>query len=348
MAMYRWASGALTLMVVGAVVSTLTARSSACSQPLCPSSVRLAPTPYLPGNLVYFQIVGEDPPAIALRTAEGEPIAASIRTIGNDRVFAPEQPIAEGTQLVLEYSIECIGEAPPQAYEFMTTAPAEIELMPARLEVEEKGVKQPGRDGETSFVRVRHWPGDANGAASSLMNHAYTVDGVPVWHRQLDGVDLIEVPVACRPQVSDTLSDTCGRLYATPPGTHTVEVSTHVVGATTQPEPVRLVVEVQCPDEEAADSSDDDPPQATILDQEMARRSEPTEETALPAGLSVGDVESGDDVVPDPAATPVAASNGGGCALGGSGAPAGGGGLLLLVAASMLARARRRSLRLVR
>jgi hypothetical protein len=28
----------------------------------------------------------------------------------------------------------------------------------------------------------------------------------------------------------------------------TVEVSTHVVGATTQPEPVSLEVEVQCPD----------------------------------------------------------------------------------------------------
>jgi hypothetical protein len=346
MALQRWVPRALVVVLAGSVVSTLTARVSACSPDPCPSSVRVPPTRYLPGNLVFFQIVGDDPPAIALRTAEGEPVAASIRTIANDRVFAPEQPIAEGTQLVLEYSIECIGGLPrtQQTFEFVTTAPAEIELIPARLEIEETGVRAPGRDGETSFVRVRHWPGDANGSASPLMNHTYTVDGWPVWPRQLDGVDLIEVPVACRPQVSDTRRDTCGRLYAAPPGVHTVEVSTHAVGATLQPEPVRLEVEVSCPDTDASDPSGEHAPVPSTPGLEPAGPSEPTAQTGLPAGPSFGDVEGADDALPEPAAAPVGVSHGGGCALDSSGAPAAGSGLLLLAAAAMLAHARRRSL----
>jgi hypothetical protein len=346
MALYRWASRALTMVVVGMVGATLAERASACSLPQCQSPLRLPPAPYLPGNLVYFQIVGDDPAGLALRTAEGEPIAASIRTIGTDRVFAPEQPIADGTQLVLEYSLQCYGDPPPQTllqtFEFMTSAPVELAFNPGRLEIEEVGVRQPGRDGETSFVRVRHWPGESNGDTSLLMTHTSKVDGVPASPLQLNGLELIEVPVACRPRVADAGRDTCGNLYTLPPGVHTVEVSTHVVGATTQPEPVSLEVEVQCPDTDAADSSGEGEPQPSTPDQEMAGPSEPTEEAALPTGLSYGDIEAAGDPLPEPVASPGASSNGGGCALGSSGAPVGRS-ALALVAAFVLGRARRRA-----
>jgi hypothetical protein len=351
MAMYRWVPRALAVLAVGAAVSAVAERASACSLDPCPSSVRLPPMPYLPGNLVYFQIIGDDPPEIALRTAEGEPIAASIRTIGGDRVFAPEQPIAEGTQLVLDYSIQCVGGPPQtlaQTFEFMTSIHSEMAFNPGRLEVEEIGIRYPGRDNETSFVRVRYWPGESNGDTSALMSHSYTVDGLPVWLQLLNGGNLVEVPVACRPQVVDAVRDSCGSLYTLPPGVHTVELSTHVVGATTQPEPVRLQVDVQCPDADAADSSSDDGPAPSTPEQEMVGPTEPSSDAALPDGLSpdsltYGDFEGGGDPLPEPAAAPAASSNGGGCALGVGGAPARRGGLLALVAAFVLGRARRRS-----
>jgi hypothetical protein len=343
MAMDRWAS-ALKVVLMGAVVSALAERASACSLPQCQSPVRLAPAPYLPGNLVYFQIVGDDPTEIALRTAEGEPIAASIRTIGTDRVFAPEQPIAEGTQVVLEYSLQCYGDPPPQTFEFMTSAHVELAFNPGRLEIEEIGVRQPGHDAETSFVRVRHWPGESNGDTSLLMTHTSKVDGVPAPPLQLNGLELIEVPVACRRPVADAGRDTCGNLYALPPGVHTVEVFTHVVGATTQPEPVRLEVEVQCPDTDAASSGAQEPGPATP-DPAMAGSSESTADTATPSGSSYGDIEGAGDPLPEPVASPDASSNGGGCALDSSGAPVGRSALLALVAAFMLGRARRRASR---
>ena len=61
------------------------------------------------GNLVYFQVLAEDPGPLALRTAAGDAIAASIRTLGSDRVFAPEAPLPENTSLVLEYRESCDG-----------------------------------------------------------------------------------------------------------------------------------------------------------------------------------------------------------------------------------------------
>jgi hypothetical protein len=347
MAGYRWASGVLTVLVVGGVGATLAERASACSPPRCPSSVRVPPMPYLPGNLVYFQITGDDPPDIALRTPEGEPVAASIRTIGTDRVFAPEQPIAEGTQLVLEYSAQCSPEPLEYEFEFMASAPVAMEFNPGRLEIAEVGVRQPGRDGETSFVRVRHWPGASNGDTSFLMGHSSRVDGVPVWPLELNGENLTEVPVACRPRVSESMRDTCGMLNTLPPGVHTVEVFTHVVGATTQPDPVSLQVEVQCPDTDA-DSSGDDEPQPSTPDQETAGPSESTADGGLPAGSFYGDLEGAGDPQPEPVLAPGASGNGGGCALGSSGAHAGRGAFLALVAALVLGHARRRSLPSVR
>jgi hypothetical protein len=348
MAMYRRGLGALTVVAAGALVSTLAARASACSPPLCPSPVRLAPTHYLPGNLIYFQISGDDPAAIALRTADGEPVAASIRTIGADRVFAPEQPIAEGTQLVLEYSLECLSGPSPgtlqQTFEFMATAPGEIELNPAQLVIEEIGVRYPDTDNEAGFVRVRHAPGDANGNASSLMIHTYTIDGIPTSGQANGSPGLVEVIAPCHQPIAGAQIDTCGTFIRAPAGLHTVEVSTHIVGATTQPGPVRLEVDVQCPETDAADPSGEDELQPSPPDLQMAGSSETIPDSAATLDPDSVIYTAGDDAaLPEPVAAPVAASSGGGCALGSSGAPAEGGGLLALVATFMLARARRRA-----
>jgi hypothetical protein len=83
---------------------------------------------------------------------------------------------------VLEYSIRCIGGAPPQTlpltFEFMTSVHSEMEFNPGRLEVEDVGVKHPGSDSEMHFVRVRHWPGESNGDTTFLMTHSSKVDGL--------------------------------------------------------------------------------------------------------------------------------------------------------------------------
>ncbi|HTV25712.1 MAG TPA: hypothetical protein VMG12_43750 [Polyangiaceae bacterium] len=337
MALQRWMVGALGVLC-GAGVASFGAPASACSLPTCEPPVRLAPLPYLPGNLVYFQVVAQiEPTDLVLRTAEGEPIAASIRTIGSDRVFAPEQPIAEGTSVVLEYSTVCFGEPAQRTYEFTTTAAATIELVPAQLDVEESGVKGPGRNDEAAFVRVRHLSGDATGDASALMVHSYSIDGVPTGLREVGGQLLIEVPVPCRPAVSTRQIDTCGNLYAAPPGVHSVEVSTHIIGADTQPEPVRLAVDVQCPDADADEPSDDGQTAAP----------DPTPDIGAPMASPSDFTPRDDDEsdiprIDDPALAPPLQSSASSCSLGSNGSGTGGSLLLACIGALGMARVRRR------
>src|SRR5687768_10530519 len=99
-----------------AVVET----ASACLTDACDPPVRLAGMEFVPDNLVYFEITPDNPSAMTMRTAAGEPIPASIRTIGNDRVFAPDAPIPPETDVVLEYEESCHSSStqPPGRGEF--------------------------------------------------------------------------------------------------------------------------------------------------------------------------------------------------------------------------------------
>ncbi len=246
MALHRWLR-MVGSTLLGCAVLKLAAPAEACSPPFCPAPVRVPAGGRLPGNLFYFKVLVEAPGALSLHTAEGEPIAASIRTIGNDRVFAPEQPIAAGTSVVLEYATECALEGVPQSAELLADPPSSIELGPAELAVLERGTASPGLADEASFVRVRHFSGDANGTATPLMDHTYTVDGLPASLGEVNGQQVVQVSARCRPSDTRSQQDTCGVVYSVAPGLHTVEARTTIVGAVTQPEPVRLAVEVRCP-----------------------------------------------------------------------------------------------------
>src|SRR5690606_15209219 len=194
----------------------------------------------IPANLIYFKIEVADPGPLSLRTADGTPVAASIRTVGGDRVFAPDEAVEPGTELVLEYEASCVGETPsmPLTYAFMVDEPADVELRPAELQIAEQGVAYPGlTNNEAAFFRLRYYPPDANGAALHLMDHTATVDGKPFRVSIRGGVPMVEVSTGCLPVLQDYVQDTCGWFHAVPPGEHTVEVRSTIVGQTSQPDP---------------------------------------------------------------------------------------------------------------
>jgi hypothetical protein len=265
------------------------------------------------GDHFYFKVVDADPGVLSLRTAEGEPIAASIRSIGNDRVFAPEQPIAAGTSVVIEYQTECALEGVPQSYEVLVDPPGSIELGPAELQLLEQGTAYPGvPSDEASFVRVRHLSGDINGVATPLMTHTFLVDGLPARLGEINGQQVVEVSAPCHPSSTETRTDQCGVVYAVAPGVHTVEARTTIVGEVTQPAPVRLKVELRCPDDSAKAATDDLAPDELApdgpgLDQdELDRRTATLDRVGEPA---IDALETQPDVAS------AASSGGGGCAL---------------------------------
>ena len=205
-------------MLLGCAVLEFSTPAEACSSP-CPNAVQLPPNPWMPGNLIYFGVLSNNPGPLELRTKSGEPIAASIRTIGNHRVFAPDAPIPQGAELVLEYSVDlaCAGASPPQQFEFTADVHGAIELRPAELEIVEEGTANPGQQDESSFVRLRYYSPDSNGAATHLMTSAFTVDGLPLqWLRNVSSEEDVEVSVSCRPQYSSPLIDSCGNVHSVP------------------------------------------------------------------------------------------------------------------------------------
>ena len=230
-----------------ALCSTLcyTPPAGACSGPECTAPVRLPALAWLPGNLVNFQVLAQDPGVLTLRTAAGEPIAASIRTLGADRVFAPEAAIPADTDVVLEYRASCF-DGPASAtstFSFVTMAAAAIELRPAQLTLEEKGFLYAGGEVAAAFVRLRHEGPVANSQALALSSSQAWVDADD--HQQLQGAQ-VEIVAPCGSTAALDI-DTCNPPLWVDPGAHSVEVRTHLVGQATQPEPARLEVDLRCP-----------------------------------------------------------------------------------------------------
>jgi hypothetical protein len=228
----------------------------ACSSP-CPEPMRLwGGATSIPGNLVYFEVYAsifdETYAPFALRTAEDEPIAASLRTIEGDLVFAPDEPIAAGTRVVLEYDYGCGGSDQPlerRTFAFTTTesvqdAPAQ----PPAPTVARRGFIEGPEACDMAFVDLELGSVDLDGLGA-LTDLAVTVDGEQGWYGPASELSsaLLSLDSHCDggDYGLDYWHSSCGDLFRLPPGKHTMEVRSLIVGFP-DPEPVRYEFEVQC------------------------------------------------------------------------------------------------------
>ncbi len=231
------------LVCISAIIHP--AQSVACELP-CSEPVRLfAPDGAAPGNLIRFKLLSPDPGPLQLKTREGRVIAASIRTLGEERVFAPDAPVPAGMELVLHYRSACQTGGSGR-FPFRTLAPADVQTRPAELEVSARGVLYPDDPrNEAAFVDIQHYAPDATGAAWHLIDTVATVDGMPVELALEGGPPRIRVQSYCSDHAS-TVLDTCGNLRAVAPGKHVVSVASTIVGESTQPPPVTMEVTLGC------------------------------------------------------------------------------------------------------
>jgi hypothetical protein len=241
---------AIAAAVLVSVLAFSTGRARACSISSCNPPIRLfgAEGMYVPGDLVYFKVLVDDPGTLLLRTANGEPIEASIRIIGNDRVFAPTDAIAPETDVVLEYTMAC-AEPVESSYAFITTEPAASQPpSEGLLMLFEHGVNLE-HNGQSVFQRIRYFP-PGNPSASYLATHELTIDGVTVSlfvkHPSDDGAIVFDVATSCVPELESPGEDSCGDLISTLAGDHEVVAQTTIVGIEQQPEPFELHVTTSC------------------------------------------------------------------------------------------------------
>lgn len=255
----------LAAFVLTAAALGTAAPARACSKELCSPPVRLfARDAEVPGNLVYFELLGglnvdgqlQPASPLTLETAEGEPIAASVQTVGSDRVFAPDQPIAAGTHVVLKYRPSCLSadDGPAEIEYAFTTGAAFTAVLPAEPSLE---ITEQGQGGERSRALVKlHYAQDASGGAEALAHLIALTVAVDGERAPLDPDGLsASVQTRCA-QRDEEIHDGCGVLTYVSEGEHSVAAKGKIIGFGDLPE-LRAGVETRCSaerDDEAADA----------------------------------------------------------------------------------------------
>jgi hypothetical protein len=235
----------LTLCMVGAAL--LVPRSVlACSRVLaCEAPVRLFPEGGpVPGNLIYFKLKVAEPGALTLRSSDGRVVPASIRTIGMDRVFAPDADVPSDLQLELEYTSVCpLGLQPTQTTFAFSTAPAQpLEIPTPTLSVEERGES---RDHGAAYgvlaasVSLQYKAVCKTCSAAHLTDTHF--DGDEGWG-QITG-DSIELLTSCEGLQID---NSCTGYVLAPPGNYLVKAWSTVVGESEPPTRTVREVELRC------------------------------------------------------------------------------------------------------
>lgn len=237
-------------ILVGAALSGHAGEASACSKFCQDAPIRLFPQlAEIPGNLVYFKVLADDPGPLALTTAKGERLSASVRRIAGDRVFAPDQPVPAGVELVVHYQQRCLGKILEQTQAFKTGSPVEPMLRPAESQIVEEGTRYPGDTrNESRFYRIRYYSPDAASGITHLLETVATVDG-----KVLDLTEtypqqpLVFIEARCAGETAAEWGvDSCGGLRFVPPGERTLVITSHVIGSHASVNPVTTRLSFDC------------------------------------------------------------------------------------------------------
>jgi len=240
---YAHALASILALTAGAL-SMSPSSAKACSMAACPTPVRLVSSSHaIPGDLLYFEVLVDDPGPLALHTKAGVAIDASVRTIGDRRVFAPTATVSAGTTVVLEY-MAC-GRDPtpePHSVEYKTGPAAGV----PKLTQPKLTIDKATNTAEDTSVDLRYLL-PAPESASHLTYTEVTVDGKRFsddWHDDA-GALLLNVPASCNSGYPS--KDTCNVPTEVLPGKHEVSFRTTVVGAEKQPAAAKLSIELTCP-----------------------------------------------------------------------------------------------------
>jgi hypothetical protein len=242
----------LFLGVIGAAVAVGAVQSpaaKACSIALsCQAPVRLFPAGMpVPGNLIFFQLLASQPGPLTLRAADGTVIPASIRSIGGDRVFAPDADVPAGLELRLEFSTVCpesgFGLTPTQqTFVFRTKAAAPLELPTPSLTLVDEGRTREHPvmvDSSVGFVALRYWNACTTCSAAHLTDTHFRVEG-GIAQVSGGGVELL---TSCD---GLQINNSCTGDVFCEAGDYTVEAWSSVVGAGRQPMHATRRVALHC------------------------------------------------------------------------------------------------------
>ncbi len=250
-----WSAALACSIGLSALVLT-PAPAHACSQiATCQSPLRVFPTTAnIPGNLVFFRVLTQQPFTATLRAINGTPIPADVRMIGGDRVFAPLADLPAGLDVQLQYDEVCPSGVPaptpglPQPNRQRTftfrTGPA------ADLEPSTPSLSYAGRDIEGDFATTLVEVSAPKAATAHLTDILVTVGGdkggtAQAMHVSDEG--MIALPISCS-EPNLVASNSCTGITRFGAADYIVEARFSVVGAGEQPGSTKLPVTLACDD----------------------------------------------------------------------------------------------------
>lgn len=189
--------------------------------------------PEVPGNLVYFKVLAAQPGRLELVTARGGRVPSGIRSIGPDRVFAPEKPLPAGQELVLHYQQHCSGKLTDRKQAFRTGPSAQPQLRGAALQITEQGTRYPGdARNESRFYRVQYYPPEETAVATHLLETTFRLDGRALeLEKPFPEMPILLIEAWCNAEWATAWHvDSCGRLHHVPAGEHTLTADSHLIG----------------------------------------------------------------------------------------------------------------------
>jgi hypothetical protein len=239
----------------------------ACSY-VCPA-VKAPRERAYPANGVAFRIPSMATDGMRIEAADGTPVPASARKVGDDFVFAPDQPLVPASVYRFHYDGRCYAGNPPTVIDpNAPPAPAmvEFETVAAGTPPTTTGVLQVVRQIRVSDPALPRTAMVTMTVVPSAELAPYV--GVTEWNVTLDGRRIYQVDKAPTAAAADRWpipspsfwiitsceavpgaqwgTDTCGGTYTAQPGRYRLRIAPNVLGVAADPPALEMDVDVSC------------------------------------------------------------------------------------------------------
>jgi hypothetical protein len=238
------------------IVQAGSPRPARACTPGCAGVLQLPRGASLPADRLYLRSLRSAGERAAIVRADGTPVAASYKMVGGDLVFGADEPVAVGERLRFTYAGCSSGEEDRTAE--LTVAPAApFPTSVGVLRVDSVGTRSTASGETMAAVRLALDPAPSANAAWTAADLRLEIDGTTVLAdapgnfigRVPPAFELGALCGAAAPPAGAAARDECGRaaLNWLTPGKHRVSISGHPAGATVDPPPASVEIDLRCP-----------------------------------------------------------------------------------------------------
>ena len=260
-------STAIPALLLGWAVFLAPGSASPCSAPRCLPLQPVDGTTF-PANHVRFLVDPEHRGRMVIEDSQGSPVPASIKKIGDDLFFGPDQTLPVGGTYTFRFDPHCVNDPPPPpgtpsegSVRFTTAAPSDLPRTLGRLVIDDRATthyraSMPGNrtlavvlepsEEMKAFLPLARWRPTIEGR-SWVLSPAGGGPYGPFVPDQLGRTTTFAsvVLMSCSPR-SDWSLSYCGYFAGAPPGAHRMVLVADLLGVESDPPPLEVALTADC------------------------------------------------------------------------------------------------------